>query len=281
MTWTLSRRERGLLAVLAGVLTLYLFVTYVDMPLRRSYAQARATYEETAAALQRDRDRLQREGDLAAREARLKAREDAVAALVPGRHAAAIFVYYLGQVQGQSGVHIRGVKAGDKKPQGELVEVPVDLEVEGTFAAHVQFQQALESVPLFFNLRQWQLDRSRDAARAQAAQLIQQGRAWEAEALLNSHPRIRGTYNLVLYFRPQGQGPEAAAPGRPGGRLDPFLDDLVAEFVGELQRAYGGQAPASGGAPAPAVVPPDGAPGPGMPAPAPPPLGPSAPRQLG
>lgn len=245
---TLTRREKHLLAALVLLAGAGGFFRWVHVPLVRAVTVQRSQVQELAATLERERAQLAREGDLVAREAAIQGRELAIGTLVPGRHAGAVFVHYLSRIEQQAGVQISSLRAGERKATGELVEVTVELAVTGTFPSHILFQQSLQGVPLFFSLPQWKLDRDRGGALAQAGALAQQGRPWEAEALLRDHPRLQGQYQFRVYFRPQQPGPDPAAAGAvpATGRPDPFLDDLIDEFFGELERVYnsGGSQPA-------------------------------------
>lgn len=276
----INRREKVSLGAFLAVAAVGAFYVLVHQPLALELEEGRTRVQAVADALQKDRSRLKKEGDLAVREASVQARELAISTLMPGRHAAAVFVHFLSKLEQQSGVQIRSLRAGDRKANGELVEVAMELEADGTFPSHILFQQNLQTVPLFFSLQTWKLDSNRTGTIARAGELVQQGRPWEAEALLRDHPRLKGLYRVHVYFRPQQQGPDPAAVGAmpAAGRPDPFVGDLIDEFFSELQKAYGGSGPGLvPGAQPPVPWLPSPAPGPGGPPSAPP----GRPAQLG
>ncbi len=240
MSLTLSLREKIGVATLVAVALAAVFLLKVHQPLVKNVNDRRTQVAEAEAALEKDHKRLAREGDLATRESEVENREQAINGLTPGRHAAVAFVHLLSRVEQQAGVQIHSLKAGDRKAVGEWIQVTMDLEVDGTFASHILFQQNLQAVPLFINISRWKLDAGRAATASRANELASQGRPWEAEALLRQHPRVKGNYQFFVYFRSEGPGSEAETLGtRPAtGRVDPFLDDRIDEFMGEVHKAY-------------------------------------------
>lgn len=242
MRLTLTRREKLYVGAFAAVSLGAVFFVLVHRPVTTRVEALRVQVAEAEAALAKDRARLVREGDLDAREAAVKAQEQIQESLAPGRHAAALFVHYLSRIEQQAGVQIRSLRGGERKGNGDLVELTMELEVDGTFASHILFQQNLQGVPLFFSLQRWQLDRDRAGTLARAGELVSQGRPWEAETLLREHPRLKGTYQFHVYFEPRRAGldPRGAGAVPAAGRPDPFVDDRIDEFVDELQNAYRG-----------------------------------------
>lgn len=239
MLLTLSRRERILIAAMLLALAGYAVVALVHRPIASSLAEARSRLETVENDLLKAENALAREGDLAERTARVREREEAIEALVPGQHAASLFVHYLSRSEQAAGVSVRAIKATKMEQVGDLLHLQLEMQATGTFLSHVLFHQNLEAVPLFFDVGGWSLDSQRDQAIAQALDLYGQGQQRRALATLKGHPELAGVYQVTVYFRP-----EKAAPGTEGlgygeaGRPDPFVRNLIDEFMAEVHLRY-------------------------------------------
>lgn len=282
MRVSLNRRERLGMVALALALAAYAVAVLVHRPLTTGLGEARERLAAVRSELALSEAELARQGDLDQRAMDVQMREEAIADLVPGRHSASLFVHYLSRAEAAAGVTVRSLKAKDLKPAGELLQLDLELKATGSFLSHVLFHQNLESVPLFFRIPAYTLDRQRDKVLEQAFKLAAAGQAHRAMTDLEGHPDLLGTYQVTVFFRPQ-----RAEPGTDGlgygaaGRIDPFAEDLVSEFLAELQRRLAEQAGAPAGTEAMPSAP--SAPGAGpddadLPPPAP---GPAPPAQLG
>ncbi len=251
----LNQREKVLLTVpvlLGGVMGFY---NWVHEPLSLRRDDARAKLEQVQAELKKDQTKLAKEGDLVARASTVATEEKLIDAWVPGKNAAALLVWHLSQAEQHSGVRIKGITFGDKKlvtnaaeqaqsgqpagaqkPQAAAYEVTVirlDMKVEGRYAEHLLFNQAVEGMPLFLNTDALSLQRAESVQMDEVTKLLTSGNTYAAQVLLEASPNVAGTYSLNLYFKTDKAGPatNAMAFAQGTGRSDPFVMDSVDSFI--------------------------------------------------
>lgn len=111
----LSQREKALILIPVALGAVLGFYSYVHEPLMAKRAEAENKLETVERELKQGQRQLAQEGDLEARRQAVAAREQVVDASVPGKNAAALFVWYLGQAEMRSGGHVKSVKVADRR----------------------------------------------------------------------------------------------------------------------------------------------------------------------
>lgn len=111
----LSQREKGLILIPVALGAVIGFYSFIHEPLISKRAEAKSKLEEVERSLKQGQRQLAQEGDLEARRVAVAAREEVVDASVPGKNAAALFVWYLSQAEMRSGGHVKGVKVADRR----------------------------------------------------------------------------------------------------------------------------------------------------------------------
>lgn len=130
-----------------------------------------------------------------------------------------------------------------------LTVVTLDLKVDARWAQHLQFNQALEEMPLFQNTNALSMGRAGETGSLGAVgDLVQSGNTWLARQLLAASPELNGTYKVDLYFKSDKQGPltDTMYFAESTGRMDPFALDGVDEFLKTIMQFYASQ-PGPGG----------------------------------
>jgi hypothetical protein len=255
---TLTARERNL--VFAGLLIAAAVAVYtlIHAPLAAKRAEATGQLASLQAELRREQAKVNQAADLLVRKADIVRREQTIDAWVPGKNAAGMFVYHLALAEQASGTRIRGIKLlerrdvtsapqaavdaqGQASPMPALTVVRLDLQVDGTFASQLLFNQAMEDMPLFLNTDRMSLKRPA-ADLAGALKTARDGAFAEAVQALQFSPALGGTYTVNIYFKREKPGPdgEGARFSSMPGRVDPFTVDGVEEFLRELLRYYPG-----------------------------------------
>lgn len=118
--------------------------------------------------------------------------------------------------------------------------VRLDLKVEGHFAEHLLFNQAVEQMPLFLNTDAIALERAEKMPLADVSKLLAEGKADAAGVMLSASPSVQGTYGLNLYFKTGKPGPQTTemAFAEAAGRVDPFTMDGVDAFIQSVLDFY-------------------------------------------
>ncbi|HWI64365.1 MAG TPA: hypothetical protein VNT75_21200 [Symbiobacteriaceae bacterium] len=111
----LSQREKRLLLIPAGLAVLFAFYNLVHVPLFARRAEAAGQQEKVSTELRKGQSKLVQERDLRVRKEAVTAREKVIDAWVPGKNSAAMLIWYLSQVELQSGARIRGISVTEKK----------------------------------------------------------------------------------------------------------------------------------------------------------------------
>ncbi|MDF2628536.1 MAG: hypothetical protein K0R39_2367 [Symbiobacteriaceae bacterium] len=125
-----------------------------------------------------------------------------------------------------------------------LMVLTLELKVEARFLQHLQFNQALEEMPIFLSTEGIGLAPGKNEETMEiVSQLVQSGEADMAAAVLGGSPTLEGTYQINLTFKGAKMGPttESMAFGQQAGRSDPFALDAVEDFVEMLQQHYAAQ----------------------------------------
>lgn len=270
----LNQREKALLTlpvILGGVIGFY---NWVQEPLSVRQSEAKTKFEQVQGELKKDEAKLAREGDIAARTSAVSAEEMLIDAWVPGKNAAALFIWHLSQAESYSGVRIKSVTLSDKKQvtsvarQGQAPEAPpapgasgtkpntppqaaktpgydvtvirLELKLEGQYAQHLLFNQMIEQLPLFLSADAISLQSAEKATLADATKLLGEGKIQQAELLLGASPKVAGNYALNLYFKVGKPGPATTAMSfdQEAGRIDPFAPDSVDVFIDSILQHY-------------------------------------------
>ncbi|HLO03086.1 MAG TPA: hypothetical protein VK191_08265 [Symbiobacteriaceae bacterium] len=111
----LSQREKALILIPVALGALIGFYSFVHEPLMAKRTEAESKLETVERDLKQGQRQLAQEGDLEARRVAVAAREEVVDASVPGKNAAALFVWYLSQAEMRSGGHVKGIKVADRR----------------------------------------------------------------------------------------------------------------------------------------------------------------------
>lgn len=111
----LSQREKALILIPVALGALIGFYSFVHEPLMTKRAEAEASLESVERNLKQGQRQLAQEGDLEARRVAVAAREEVVDASVPGKNAAALFVWYLSQAEMRSGGRVKGIKVAERR----------------------------------------------------------------------------------------------------------------------------------------------------------------------
>ena len=134
-------------------------------------------------------------------------------------------------------------------PDPTLMVVTLDLKVEARFLQHLQFNQALEEMPVFLStegigLAPGQTENTMEIV----SQLVQSGEADLAAQILGGSPTLDGTYKLALIFKGEKMGPttDPMSFSEAAGRVDPFAMNAVDEFLSFLVQHYAQQDAAAG-----------------------------------
>lgn len=224
----INSRERWTLASFGALAALVIVWRYVQMPLIDKLDTTRSGLEKANADLQHARVALKQEGDQVQRKAHVADLQQQLASLIPGKESARYLIYNLDQAQQGSGARIHTLKMGDPVKNGDLLEVPVTLDVTGMFASHVMFDQALEHMPVFTATHGFTLT-GNDA------------KVDPGKGPLTAVGDIKGNYTIHLFFQPGVAGPDSLLPfAVPAGRIDPFAFAGLADFMTELQGAFPG-----------------------------------------
>lgn len=134
-------------------------------------------------------------------------------------------------------------------PDPTLMVVTLDLKVEARFLQHLQFNQALEEMPVFLNTEGMALVPGKNEDTMEiVSQLVQSGETNLAAQVLGGSPTLDGNYRLALIFKGEKMGPttDAMAFGEAAGRVDPFALNAVDEFLDFLVQHYANQATSGG-----------------------------------
>lgn len=286
MPMVISSRDRWLIAGVGAFAVTLVAWRWGYAPLGDRLKAAHEALTQAQNELHRNQTDLKREGDQTKRKEHVDELQQQLATLVPGRESARYFVYYLEQARRQSGVQIHSLKLSQPKKEGDLFDVPIELNVSGMFASHVIFDQALEQIPLFAATASFTLqggDSLSGAAAAASATPLGPGTAPMAssgsspgakatpskatskaatavipsttrsapatppKSVLQTVPDVQGTYTLHLYFQ-NADGPATPLHFDLGsGRTDPFAFAGLGDFLDELRNAFPGGG--SGGAP--------------------------------
>lgn len=264
----LSQREKRLLLIPAGLAMVVSFYNWVHMPLFARRAEAMSLRDQVSTDLRKNESRLLKEGNLRVKKEAVVAREKVIDAWVPGKNSAALLIWYLSQVEMQSGARIRGITVADKKqvtpapaapaettpgqplpadtpstgaPAPSLTVVQLELKVDARFAQHMLFNQGLEEMPLFLNTNSLAMVKGEQPTLDEVGKLVQSGNATLAAQLLAISPNLNGTYKVDLYFKADKQGPTTDSMyfTDAAGRNDPFAN--VDEFLETVIRFYSSQ----------------------------------------
>ncbi|HWI53137.1 MAG TPA: hypothetical protein VNT01_13435 [Symbiobacteriaceae bacterium] len=141
-------------------------------------------------------------------------------------------------------------------PAPTLTVIQLELKVDARFAQHLQFNQSMESMPLFLNTNSLAMEKEQTATLEEMGKLIQGGNASLAAQLLAISPNLNGTYKVDLYFKADKQGPMTGTMqfAEAAGRLDPFAN--IDEFIDTILRFYSNQpAPDGSRGPLPTLPP--------------------------
>lgn len=215
-----SKRERVLLGLVLLAVALYGFVMLVHRPLFTGLAEAREQHGRLRATLAAEKRRLASAGDVVGRAAQVRRREERLEAMVPGKHAAGLFVHYLSRSEQAAQVYIQSISAAETRPSDDLVELDLELAALGTWLEQVHFLQELEQVPLLFRIHGWEMAH-------------RQGEEEEVIDLPRLRPELVGTYRITVYFRPHKPQSTDNLGYAPAGRDDPFET-----FVQVLQERF-------------------------------------------
>jgi len=165
-----------------------------------------------------------------------------------------------GNATQSTGSTVKPVSNGspDAGATSTLMVIRLDMKVEGRFAEHLLFNQALEKMKLFLNTDALGLVKAEQASPDQVGKLLEQGNSLLATEVLKASPNLDGVYQINLYFKGGKVGPttEPMQFGEDAGRMDPFVMDAVEDFIRILSEYYntqslpGGTGPKSPTAPA-------------------------------
>lgn len=111
----LSQREKALILIPVALGAIFGLYTFLHEPLMARRAEAETALAKVERDLKQGQRQLASEGDLQARWINVKAREEVVDASVPGKNAAALFVWYLSQAEMRSGGRVQGLKVAEKR----------------------------------------------------------------------------------------------------------------------------------------------------------------------
>jgi hypothetical protein len=111
----LSPREKVLILIPVALGAALGFYSYIHEPLMARRAEVETQLETVTRELKQGQKQLVQERDLEARRQTVAAREQVVDSAVPGKNAAALFVWYLAQAEMRSGGRVRGLKVAERK----------------------------------------------------------------------------------------------------------------------------------------------------------------------